>query len=267
MQLFLDAAVAAAREAGALIRSRLGQYQTLQTKSSASDLVTDVDRACEALIAERLLGAFPSHRILGEEGVVAGEGRHEREADPSAVEYLWICDPIDGTTNFVHGIPACTVSLALAHYGEVVAGVVYDPSREELFSALKGEGARLNGRPIRVRPDGSLAESLIATGFPTDYRLRARNLEEAARVAMRARNLRNFGSAALHLAYVAAGRLSGFWEHNLNPWDLAGGYLLVTEAGGRMTGLDGSPYRLQTRDLIASNGLIHEELRRVLSQG
>lgn len=261
MQQFLEAAIAAAREAGALIRDRLGRYETLDTKLSASDLVTDVDRACEALIAERLLTAFPGHAMLGEEGMAEGARRHERDADPTQVEYLWVCDPIDGTTNFVYGVPACTVSIALARYGEPVVGVIYDPTRDEIFTAVKGGGAFLNGRPVRVRADRSLGESLLVTGFPVREGLRAVNLEEIVRVVPLCRNLRALGSAALHLAYVAAGRLTGFWEHGLNPWDLAAGYLLVCEAGGRMTDLEGSPYTLATADFIASNGAIHESFR------
>lgn len=264
MQQYLAAAMAAAREAGALIRGSLGRYESLETKASAHDLVTDVDRACEKLIADRLLNGFPGHAMLGEEGMAEGSRRHDRDADPSRVEWLWVCDPIDGTTNFVHGIPACTVSIALAHYGEPVVGVVYDPGRDELFSAMKGHGAFLNGQPVRVRPEQQLQEALLSTGFPVRDDLRAINLAEVIRVAPLCRNLRAFGSAALHLGYVSAGRLTGFWEHGLNPWDLAAGYVLVTEAGGRMTGLDGSPYTLATADFIASNGGVHDELRRAL---
>lgn len=260
MQPFLEAAMAAAREAGVLIRSRLGRYEYLDTKASPSDLVTDVDRACERLIAERLLTAFPTHAMLGEEGMAEGARRHDRNADPGQVEYLWVCDPIDGTTNFVHGLPACTVSIALAHYGEPVVGVIYDPARDELFYAVKGQGAFVNGQPVKVRADQQLAEALLVTGFPVQEELRRINLDEVMRITPLCRNLRAFGSAALHLAYVAAGRLSGFWEHGLNPWDLAAGYLLVKEAGGEMTGLDGSPYTLATADFAASNGRIHAEM-------
>lgn len=259
MQLYLDAATAAAREAGALIRSRLGRFASLDIKASPADLVTDVDRASEELIAQRLLTAFPGSAMLGEEGMAEGGRRLDRNADPAQVEWLWVCDPIDGTTNFVHGIPSCTVSLALAHYGEPVLGVIYEPSRDELFAAVRGAGATLNGEPIRVRPDQALGEALLATGFPVRPEPRALNLAEVMRITPRVRNLRAMGSAALHLAYIAAGRLTGFWEHGLNPWDLAAGYVLVTEAGGRMTDLDGSPYTLATADFAASNGGIHDQ--------
>lgn len=265
MQQFLDAAMAAAREAGALIRSRLGRYESLDTKASASDLVTDVDRASEQLIAQRLLSSFPSHSMLGEEGMAEGPWRHDKQADPSQVEYLWVCDPIDGTTNFVHGIPACTVSIALAHYGEPVLGVIYDPARDELFYAVKGQGAFLNGERLRVRQEERLAEALLSTGFPVRDDLRRLNLDEVMRITPLCRNVRALGSAALHLAYVAAGRLSGFWEHGLHPWDLAAGYVLVQEAGGEMTDLDGSPYRLATADFAASSGRIHAAMLKALS--
>lgn len=264
MQLFLEAAMAAAREAGALIRDRLGRYESIDTKASAHDLVTDVDRASERLIADRLLTAFPGHMMLGEESMAEGDRRHDRNADPSQVEYLWVCDPIDGTTNFVYGIPSCTVSIALAHYGQPVLGVIYDPARDELFSAIRGEGAWLNGQPIRVREEKRLAEALLVTGFPVRSELRAINLAEVVRIVPHCFNLRALGSAALHLSYVAAGRLNGFWEHGLHPWDLAAGYVLVTEAGGRMTDLDGSPYTLETADFVASNGPIHDEFRQAL---
>lgn len=265
MQEFLDAAIAAAREAGALIRRRLGHYHSLETKSSLSDLVTDVDRESEALLADRLLGAFPGHMMLGEEGVAEKGRRIGEEEDPSRVEYLWVCDPIDGTTNFVAGLPFCAVCVAMAHRGEPVVGVIYDPMRDELFSALRGGGAFLNGRPIRVSPETRLDQALLATGFSVQTGIRQANMDDAVRIAPRVGNLRVIGSAALHLAYVAAGRITGFWERGLHAWDLAAGYVLVTEAGGVFTDLQGKPYRLSTADLLATNGAIHEELLRLIS--
>lgn len=261
LQHFLEVAVSAAEKAGELIRSRLGDYRTLETKSSLVDLVTDVDRASEALISQMILDRFPTHRFLGEEGTTGGPARHEHGADPAGVEFLWVCDPIDGTTNFVHGLPCCTVALCLAHWGEPVVGVVYEPARGEMFTAVKGSGAMLNGRPMRVRPERTLGESLLGTGFATQPRVRERNVQGLVAVAPLCRNLRNLGSAQLHLAYVAAGRLTGFWEAGLSPWDMAAGYVLVTEAGGRVTDLDGSPYSLGTHDVIATNGPIHDDLR------
>ncbi|HYG59962.1 MAG TPA: inositol monophosphatase family protein, partial [Symbiobacteriaceae bacterium] len=204
MQQYLSAAVDAARAAGALIRSSLGAYQTLGTKSGVHDLVTDVDRASEALISRRLLEAFPGHLFFGEEGMTEGPARHERDADPGQVEHLWVCDPIDGTTNFVHGIPCCTVAIALARYGEPVVGVVYDPMRDEMFTAVRGGGAHLNGRPIQVRGDQTLEESLLATGFSTRPDVRDQNTRALVAAAPVCRNIRAMGSAQLHLAYVAA---------------------------------------------------------------
>jgi myo-inositol-1(or 4)-monophosphatase len=265
LQEFLDAAIAAAREAGALIRRRLGNYSTIETKSSISDLVTDVDRASEALLADRLLNAFPGHLMLGEEGMAENGRRVSEQEDASRVEYLWVCDPIDGTTNFVYGLPLCSVSIALARWGEPVLGVIYDPVRDELFSARRGGGAFLGDRRLKVNPERRLEEALVATGFPVRAGLRQVNLEDAMRVVPRVRNLRGFGSAALHLAYVAAGRLTGFWERGLHAWDLAAGYVLVTEAGGTLTDLDGAPYRLSTADLLATNGLVHDELLNLIS--
>lgn len=265
MEQYLAAAVAAARAAGGLIRSRLGHYESLETKASASDLVTDVDRASERLIAERLLGSFPDHQMLGEEGMAENARRLSRGEDPAQVEYLWVCDPIDGTTNFVHGMPGCTVSIALAHRGEPVLGVVYDPVRDELFSAVRGQGAFANGQPIRVRTGRHLPEALVATGCPVRPDTRAANLEEVVRVWPHCRSVRMLGSAAIHLAYVAAGRLTGYWEHGLHPWDLAAGYVLVTEAGGRVTDLGGSPYALATADFLATNGQVHQELLALLT--
>jgi myo-inositol-1(or 4)-monophosphatase len=176
-------------------------------------------------------------------------------------EYLWIVDPVDGTTNYVHGFPFYSVSIALAYRGQVIVGVVYDPSRDELFVAERGKGAYVHGRKMSVSSEKTLSQSLIATGFPADpiVALPA-NLKNMQALAPKVRNLRVAGSAALHLAYVAAGRLSGFWEHNLSAWDIAAGALLVEEAGGRMSDMENGPYRLAVRNVAATNGWIHEEL-------
>lgn len=266
MEQYLSAASAAARAAGKLIREQLGQYVSLQTKATAHDLVTEVDRACEETVSRLLLEAFPGHSFLGEEGVTQGAARMERSADLSTVEYLWVCDPIDGTTNFVHGIPCCTVSIALAHFGEPVLGVVYEPARDELFAAIRGQGATLNGRPIRVSTEQTLGESLLVTGFAVRPEIRDRNVADLVALAPLCRNIRALGSAAMHLAYVASGRLTGFWEDGLHPWDLAAGYVLVTEAGGRMTDRSGKPYTLETGNFLATNGAVHEDVLAVLAR-
>jgi myo-inositol-1(or 4)-monophosphatase len=205
---------------------------------------------------------FPNHSFLGEEGVEPGpEASAKALEEMGDAEYLWIVDPVDGTTNYVHGFPFYSVSIALAYRGQVIVGVVYDPSRDELFVAERGKGAYVHGRKMSVSSEKTLSQSLIATGFPADpiVALPA-NLKSMQALAPKVRNLRVAGSAALHLAYVAAGRLSGFWEHNLSAWDIAAGALLVEEAGGRMSDMENGPYRLAVRNVAATNGWIHEEL-------
>ncbi|GAX90200.1 inositol monophosphatase family protein [Effusibacillus lacus] len=265
---FTSVAEAAAREAGHLIRDRIGRAREVGEKTSNVDLVTEVDKQSEAVIRTELLAAFPEHKILGEEGVAPGSAASaEALAKALSAEYLWIVDPIDGTTNFVHGFPGCTVSIALAHRGEVIAGVIYDPLRDEMFSARRGGGAYMNGEPIHVSEEETLSVSLLATGFPGDREwAREVNLRGMAALTPVCRNIRAAGSAALHMAYVACGRLSGFWEIDLNAWDLAAGSLLVQEAGGRVTDTEGNEYNLEVRHIAATNGHIHNQLIRVLEQ-
>lgn len=258
MQQFEAAAIAAAKEAGVLIRGSLGSFAELDTKLSAHDLVTDVDRASERLISQALLSRFPDHTLIGEEGV-GGAARED-------AEYTWIVDPIDGTTNFVHGVPCVAVSIALARRGEPVVGVVYDVMRDEVFHGRRGEGAFVNGRRIAVSTETDLGASMLATGFSTIAHWRRLDVAALAAFAPQARSLRSLGSAALHLAYVAAGRIQGFWEHHLNAWDVAAGALLVREAGGRMTNVDGTEYQLADRDIVATNGPIHDKVLRVLHE-
>ena len=223
------------------------------------DLVTVADRAAEKLIRERLGEAFPEHGVYGEEGT-----RERMEG-----ELRWYVDPLDGTTNFAHGFPQFCVSLGLEQRpagldagqdGTIVAGVIYDPMRDELYTAERGRGARLNGKPMRVSKTPELAESLIATGFPSRKRHDSPNVHFYHEFTLRSHGVRRAGSAALDLAYVAAGRLEAFWEFNLNPWDTAAGILLVEEAGGRVTDFAGGPFQLNSREVLASNGLIHAEL-------
>ncbi len=259
---FTAVAVNMASKAGEWMKSKLGQATDVQIKTTPHDLVTEVDKGTELLIRKLIHTYFPTHAILGEEGVEPGaEASRKALEEMRNEEYVWIIDPIDGTTNFIHGLPFYSVSIALAHRGEVIVGVVYDPARDELFVAEKGKGAYVHGKRMSVSGEERLADSLIATGFPTD---RERVLPEALRqitaVAPQVRNIRSAGSAALHLAYVAAGRLSGFWEANLNAWDIAAGMLLVREAGGAVTDIDGKPYDLHVRDVAATNGRIHEAL-------
>lgn len=259
---FAGVAESAAREAGQLIRERIGHARNIGEKTSNFDLVTEVDKESEAIIRTELLAAFPEHKVLGEEGVAPGsQASIEALSKALSAEYLWIVDPIDGTTNFVHGFPGCTVSIALVHKSEVIVGVIYDPLRDEMFSAGLGEGAYLNGDKISVSKEDSLEVSLLGTGFPVDREwARTVNLRGINALVPNCRNIRAAGSAALHLAYVACGRLSGFWEIDLNAWDLAAGSLLVQEAGGRVSNTDGQEYALDVRHIVATNGHIHKQM-------
>lgn len=256
--VWVPAATAIAREAGARLREFYSQGVVTEYKGDV-DLVTVADRTAEKLIRERLSEVFPEHGIFGEEGT----------RDRLDGEFRWYVDPLDGTTNFAHGFPQFCVSMGLeqrskglapSEDGTMVAAVIYDPLRDELFAAERGRGARLNGRPMHVSKTPELAEALVATGFPSRKRNESPNIHFYHEFSLRSHGVRRAGSAALDLAYVAAGRLDAFWEFNINPWDTAAGYLLVEEAGGKMTGFSGKPFRLNSREILASNGLIHAEL-------
>src|SRR5579863_565758 len=255
---FLPAMSAIAREAGALILKYFHQGLKIEYKGDA-DLVTAADRASEALIRERIAKQFPSHDVLGEE-----QGLNDRGS-----EYRWYVDPLDGTTNFAHGYPVFAVSMALEHRSEAggkrVAGVVYDPTRDEMFSAALGHGAELNGKPIQVSKAAQLKECLLATGFPSQKRHKNPNIHFYHQITLHSHGVRRAGSAALDLCNVASGRFDGFWEFNLNPWDTAAGVLILEEAGGQVTRFDGSSFELNSRETVATNGLIHDELQREFS--
>lgn len=261
---FTAVAVNTASKAGEWIKTKLGSIRHVDQKSSTSDLVTEVDKGAETLIRNLILTHFPHHSILGEEGVAAGAESSDRALQEVVdSEYLWIVDPIDGTTNFVHGFPFFCISIALAHRGEVIVGVVYDPIRDELFVAEKGKGAYLKGKSMSVSAEKELEEALIATGFSTGGETTEMdNLAGIQALLPKVRSIRAGGSAALHLAYVAAGRLSGFWQHGLNCWDAAAGFLLVSESGGKVTDMQGSPYALSTRHILATNGHLQEAMIR-----
>ncbi|MCM3175797.1 MULTISPECIES: inositol monophosphatase family protein [Paenibacillus] len=261
-------AINAASKAGEWIKSRLGTVSELGIKYSPQDLVTEVDKGAEQMIRRLILTHFPEHAILGEEGVEPGPEASARALQEiQDEEYLWIVDPVDGTTNFVHGFPFFSVSIALAHRGEVIVGVIYDPSRDELFVAEKGKGAYVHGNRMGVSGEQELAHSLVAVGFPADpnYTLPI-NMAAVQALAPQVRNLRAGGSAALHLAYVAAGRLSAYTEIGLKPWDIAAGALLVAESGGTITDTVGTPYDLSVSHIVASNGKIHDALTGVLKE-
>ncbi|HEY0263787.1 MAG TPA: inositol monophosphatase family protein [Granulicella sp.] len=260
----VPAAETIAREAGALLRDFYRKGVATEYKGDV-DLVTVADRTSEKLIVERLHTAFPTHGIYGEEGT----------RDKLESEYRWYIDPLDGTTNFAHGFPAFCVSMGLERRpeglapeadGEMVAGVIYDPLRDEMFLAEKGCGAWLNGRQVHVSKTATLAESLTATGFPSHKRHLNPNIHFYQQMTLRSHGVRRAGSAALDLAYVACGRLDGFWEFKLNPWDTSAGVLLVEEAGGAVTHFDGGPFTLDSREVLATNGLIRGEMEHIFKE-
>lgn len=245
-----DLALDLARRAGAIQRDRYETDFAIRTKSAAIDLVTEVDHACETLIIAGISAARPNDAILAEEG--GGQD------DPDAA-WRWIIDPLDGTTNFAHGFPRFCVSIGVEHEGRVCVGAVYDPLLDELFHAVRGAGAWLGARRLAVSNEPDFSRALVATGFAYDvHRNEADNLAQFARVLKAARGVRRDGSAALDLCYVASGRLDAYWELKLHAWDVAAGSLLVEEAGGRVSGLDGGPAPRDGRHVVASNGHIHD---------
>jgi myo-inositol-1(or 4)-monophosphatase len=246
---FVPAMADIAREAGAFLMPYFRRRVAIEYKGEA-DLVTEADRGSEALIRERIRSLWPGHDIQGEEEGLIDTGS----------EYRWYVDPLDGTTNFAHSFPVFCVSMGLGHQGQLIAGVVYDPTRDELFTAQRGSGALLNGEPIHVSKISKMNESLVATGFPSHKRHQNPNIHFYHQITLRTHGIRRAGSAALDLCYVAAGRLEGFWEFNLNPWDTAAGVLMVEEAGGRVSGFDGEPFQINSKETLASNGLLHGQL-------
>jgi len=245
----LSSMQAVAREAGTLLMGHFRKHVKIEYKGGA-DLVTIADRESEALIIEHIRRHFPTHDVMGEEGT-----RIETGSD-----YKWYVDPLDGTTNFAHGYPVFCVSLAVEFRGQRIAGVVYDPTRDEMFAAGKGSGAQLNSEAMHVSTTPTLGESLIATGFPSQKRHKNPNIYFYHQLTLHSHGVRRAGSAALDLCNVASGRYDGFWEFNLNPWDTAAGVLIVEEAGGRVTDFAGGPFQIASRETLASNGLVHEAL-------
>jgi len=254
----INVALEAAREAGRFLKLSIGKVRNIeQKKGEERNLVSEIDRGAEERIISIIKRRYPTHAILAEES-----GGSEAPA-----EYRWIIDPLDGTTNFLHGVPIFSTSIAVEHNGEVVAGVIYDPCRDEMFSAEKGSGAFLNGKRLKVSAHSRLIESLLVTGFPYDI---ADNPDAAVErfvgFLMAARGVRRLGSAALDLSYVAAGRFDGFWEVVLNPWDMAAGALFVREAGGMTTDMTGAPLNIYQKRVVASNGLVHQAMLEVLRE-
>ncbi len=256
---FRNVAIAAAREAGAAIRAvaEAGVREVVFKGEGKRDLVTEADKRSEQIIIDAIQSRYPDHRILAEEGTsTGGEG-----------DYRWIVDPLDGTTNFAHRYPLYCVSIAVERAGETVVGVVYAPYMDELFVAVKGGGATLNGAPIRVSGVTELIGGLLCTGFP--YRLDGptNNLTNWGNFVLRTQATRRDGAAALDICYVAAGRFDGFWELNLQPWDMAAGALVVQEAGGTISDPSGNRYRVDGNDIVASNGHLHALMLDVLAMG
>lgn len=252
----LNFAIETAKDAGRVLMEKFGRIEAV-TKKGDINLVTEADLASEALIIERIKSHFPRHSILAEEAgnavIIGDEGGHK-----------WIIDPLDGTTNFAHGYPCFCVTIALEHDGEIVLGVTYDPTRDELFAAERGRGATLNGKSMRVSATDALGDALIVTGFPYDIKRRDDFARHLTQMLLSCRGVRRDGSAAIDMAYVACGRFDGFWEEGLNPWDMAAGLLLIEEAGGRVSNYDGSEFDLYQPPVLASNGLIHAEMSAIL---
>lgn len=247
MNVYLEVAKAAAVKAGIILRERIKGSREVSYKGEIN-LVTEMDRLSERVVVETILDAFPDHGILAEEetNIENGSG------------FLWIIDPLDGTTNYAHGYPSFSVSIGLEHSGAVIVGVVYDPMRDELFSAVRGQGSFLNGKPIAVSRNDVLIKSLLATGFPYDRAVsKENNLNYFNALIMASQEIRRSGSASLDLCAVAAGRLDGYWELKLHPWDVAAGSLIVLEAGGTVSDFTGFRFSIHDKELVASNGRIH----------
>lgn len=249
---FVEAAVEIAQEAGKILVEELSRPLDIKYKGDEVDLVTQADKRSERLIVERLTKYFPEHAIAAEEGT-----GHE---SASASEFRWHVDPLDGTTNFAHGYPCFCVSIALAKGDTVLAGAVFNPFYQELFAAARGEGATFNGKKIHVSKNATLSTSLLCTGFPVRNRKASPNLQYYGEFTQLSHGVRRDGSAALDLASVACGRFEGFWEFGLQKWDTAAGVLLIEEAGGKVSDFAGKPYQLGGPVILATNGLIHEEM-------
>lgn len=257
----LNFAVQTARDAGSVLADRLGRALQVSNKGDI-DLVTEADVASEKLIIDRIKSHYPRHAILAEEsGATDGV-----EFIPGKSEWKWIIDPLDGTTNYAHGYPCFCVSIALEREGKIEVGVIYDPMRDEMFAAERGSGATLNERRIRVSTVDDLNSAMLCTGFPYNVRERPDFTRLFANFTMEAQAVRRDGSASLDLAYLACGRFDGFWEEGLNAWDIAAGVLLIEEAGGRVSDFSGQPLDLYKPKTLASNGLVHDAMMRVLAR-
>ena len=247
----LQVAVEAARVAGKYLKQSVGKIKTIEQKGGEErNLVTEVDKRSEEIIVELIKKHFPSHEILAEERGSQGSSKTK-----------WIIDPLDGTTNFTHGLPVFCVSIGVEHEGEIICGVIYDPNLDEMFTAEKGKGAFLNGKRIRVSQTQTLNKSLLVTGFPYNIIENPNHaVERFVNFLMKAQAVRRVGSAAIDLAYIACGRYDGFWEVALTPWDMAAGMLLVQEAGGKVTDFMGGTFSVYQKEILASNGIVQDEM-------
>lgn len=251
----LNFAIQTAREAGQILLEKFGRKINISMKGDIN-LVTEADLASEKLIIEKIKSYYPKHSILAEESgnaVVLGDST-----------WKWIIDPLDGTTNFAHSYPCFAVTIALEHEGKIVVGVTFDPTRNELFAAERGQGVTLNNKPIRVSETEKLGDALLVTGFPYNFKQKENFAKSLTNFLLNSRGVRRDGSAAIDMAYVACGRFDGFWEEGLNPWDVAAGVLMIEEAGGRVSYYDDSPFSIYHPPICASNGLIHQEMLQIL---
>ncbi|MGH2567481.1 MAG: inositol monophosphatase family protein [Bacteroidota bacterium] len=255
----IQVAIEAAVDAGRFLKRNIGRIKHIDRKlGQETNLVTEIDRKAEEMIIEKIRKRYHHHDFLGEEF-----GGHEKKS-----EFKWIIDPLDGTTNFTHGLPIFCVSVGLERRGELILGVVYDPNFDELFTAEKGRGSFLNNRRLHVSNTKRLGESLLVTGFPYDIGSKTDSIVvHFENFLKEAQAVRRLGSAALDLCYVAAGRFDGYWEHSLNPWDMAAGVLLVQEAGGKYTDLKGFPSTIYQKSVLATNGMLHDRMVEVLRRG
>jgi myo-inositol-1(or 4)-monophosphatase len=250
--------IKAAQEAGKIILQYFNGAFTIDHKDGINNLVTEVDKLAEGRIIEIIRKDFPSHSIISEE-----VGELMQQSD-----YQWIIDPIDGTVNFAHGVPICCVSIALMHLDKLIAGAVYNPMMNEFFFAERGKGATLNGQPISISKKNDFETALLVTGFPYNWPdVGEHPVKVFERFVLKGLPVRRLGSAALDLCWVACGRFDGFWEYNLSPWDVAAGYLLVEEAGGKITNFEGAPYNVFDKQTLATNGLIHEDMLAAIRVG
>jgi myo-inositol-1(or 4)-monophosphatase len=259
----LQSAIQYVKEAGELIRESMDSMGQIERKKNGSDLVTEVDKRSEGLLRDKIREDYPDHWILSEED--NGEANSYEVLMQNGPGYGWIIDPIDGTTNFIHGIPHFSVSIGIVHEWETIIGVVYNPVTRELFHACKNKGAFRNGIPIRVGNEEVLGDALLATGFQAaEWKQNSFVLQQMDKFAGVCRNLRMIGAASLDLCWLGMGRLTGFWHDGLHPWDSAAGILIVREAGGQVTNRMGSRYQLKDDTLVASNGKVHSEMLKII---